>query len=214
MTNFTQTLLIAAVTILAGAFFIFRSVRRERWMRRVLSWVGIVLGVAFIAFGAMVGWAMYMERYTFMGPDQPTAEELARPAEPIAFRLLADDAEGSTAAFQGDVILVNLWATWCAPCLKEMPNIERLQATYADSGLVVVTLTKETRETALTRAQDLPASTVNGYAPDQGALPQPFRRGFRVLPTSYVIDRDGYIQEFFIGSRDYDDLAARVRPYL
>ncbi len=48
----------------------------------------------------------------------------------------------------------------------------------------------------------------------QGALPQPFRRGSRVLPTSYVIDRDGYIRDFFIGSRDYQELAARVKPYL
>lgn len=214
MTNFTQTLLVAAVTILAGAFFIFRSVRRERWTRRVLSWVGVVLGVAFMGFGALAGGAMYVERYTFMGPDEPTIEELGRPAEPFAFRLVADDADGTTARYQGNVILVNLWATWCGPCLKEMPNIEQLQATYADSGLVVVTLTKEARSTALTRVNDLPSNTVNAYAPDQGALPQPFRRGFRVLPTSYVIDRDGYIQEFFIGSREFDDLASKVRPYL
>lgn len=214
MTNFTATVLVAGGIFLAGAFFIYRSARRENWKRRVLSWIGVVLGVAFMAFGGLLGYATYRERYTFMGPDEPTIEELGRPAEPFSFRLVADDGEGSTAAYQGDVILVNLWATWCIPCIREMPDIERLQESYADSGLTVVTLTNEDRETALTRSTDLPSNTVNAYAPDQGALPQPFRRGFRALPTSYVIGRDGYIQEFFVGSREYDRLVSKVEPYL
>ncbi|MFO7893364.1 MAG: TlpA disulfide reductase family protein [Longimicrobiales bacterium] len=214
MTPLTGTLLIGGAALTIGAFVLYRSVRREGWKHRVLSWVGAIIGVAFMGFGGLLGYAAWSERHTFAGPDRPTAEELARPAEPFAYRLVADDGEGHLATYQGDVILINLWATWCGPCLKEMPYLEQLQEEYGPDGLTVVTLTKEDRTTALTQAHRLPSNTVNAHAPDQGALPQPFRRGFRALPTSYVIGRDGYIREFFIGSRQYDDLVEKVEPYL
>ena len=214
MTMFTQTLLVAAVGLLLGTFILYRSVRREGWKRRVLSWVGVVIGVVFLGFGGLLSLALYSERHTMMGPDRPTPEELARPVDAFPYRLLDGDGEGGLESHRGDVILVNLWATWCVPCIREMPYIERLQEEYADQGLTVVTLTNEDRETALTKAHLLPENTVNAYAPDQGALPQPFRRGFRKLPTSYVIDRAGYIQEFWVGSRDYEGLEAHVVGHL
>lgn len=214
MTMFTQTLLVAAAALLLGAFVLYRSVRHERWKRRVLSWVGIVIGVAFLGIGGLLGVALYAERHTMIGPDRPTPEELSHPAETFAYRLLGDDIEGRLDSHQGDVILVNLWATWCVPCLREMPYLERLQAEYADEGLTVVTLTNEERETALTKAHTLPENTVNAHIPDQGALAQPFRRGFRKLPTSYVVGRDGYIQEFWVGSRGYEALESNVVSHL
>ena len=43
----------------------------------------------------------------------------------------------------GDVVLVHVWATWCAPCLKKMPGLEALQATNRDRGLTIVNVSDE-----------------------------------------------------------------------
>lgn len=214
MNSLSGILAVSGGALLLGVLFIVRSVRRERWRRRVLSWVGVVLGTGLLGVSAVLGYVAYTERHTLGGPHRPTAEELARPVEPFGYRLLEDDSEASLTAHRGDVILVNLWATWCAPCLQEMPYLERLQETYGAQGLTVVTLTRESPDVARTMAHRLPTNTVNAYVTDLSAIPQPFPRGFRVLPTSYVIGRDGYIREFWFASRDYDRFEAKVTPYL
>ena len=214
MTSLSQVAAFSIIALTVGIYFIVRSVRREAWTRRALSWVGVVLGTIFVAFGALTAFAGWTQRHTFAGPDQPTAEELARPVPAFTYGLLDADTTGTLPLGQQKVILLNLWATWCIPCLQEMPYIQRLQEEYGPEGLVVVTLTNEDRETAMTAAQRLPPNTINAFAPDQGALPQPIRRSFRKLPTSYVIDRAGFIQEFAVGSRDYERFAALVEPYL
>lgn len=214
MNSLAGILAVSGATLLLGVVFIVRSVRRERWRRRVLSWVGVVLGTGLLGVSAVLGYVAYTERHTLGGPHRPTAEELARPVEPFGYRLLEDGSEASLAAHRGDVVLVNLWATWCAPCLQEMPYLERLQEVYDTAGFAVITLTREPADVARTMAHRLPSNAVNAYVPDLGALPEPFPRGFRVLPTSYVIGRDGYIREFWMASRDYDELEAMIVPHL
>ena len=48
--------------------------------------------------------------------------------------------------FRGKVLLVNLWATWCPPCRRELPTLNRLQDALGSRGLVVVTLSDETKD--------------------------------------------------------------------
>ena len=50
-------------------------------------------------------------------------------------------------AFRGKPLLVNLWASWCGPCLSEMPSLERVRQRFADSGLVIVAISDEPLET-------------------------------------------------------------------
>ncbi len=59
------------------------------------------------------------------------------------------DAAGKTltlARFKGKPILVNLWATWCAPCVAEMPQLDRIAASYARSGLQMIPISQDTME--------------------------------------------------------------------
>lgn len=214
MTSFTQTFLVAGTALLLGTFVLYRSVRRGEWKRRVLAWVGVVNGVAVLGIGGLLGVALHVERHTMMGPDRPTPQELARPVDAFEYRLLSDNGEGRLDSHQGEVILVNPWATWCIPCIEKMPYLDRLQAEYAEDGTDYRCPDHEVRQTAVTKAHTLPENTVNAYAPDQGALPQPFRRGFRKLPTSYVIGRDSFIREFWVGSRDGEGLESKVLPHL
>lgn len=68
---------------------------------------------------------------------QPTAE--ARPAPAISFA----DGKGKSltlADFRGKVVVLNLWATWCTPCVAEMPMLDRLQQQLGDEGVEVLAL--------------------------------------------------------------------------
>ncbi|WP_178130396.1 TlpA disulfide reductase family protein [Reyranella sp. CPCC 100927] len=62
-----------------------------------------------------------------------------KPAPPIAFKDKAD-ADATLDAFKGKVVLLNFWATWCIPCVKEMPSLDRLAAKIGNEKFVVVAL--------------------------------------------------------------------------
>ena len=62
-----------------------------------------------------------------------------RPLPALAFQDM-EGAETTLAAFTGKVVVLNLWATWCAPCREEMPSLDRLQARFEDQPVVVLAL--------------------------------------------------------------------------
>jgi len=119
-----------------------------------------------------------------------------------------DGNEWTLRALRGKVVLVNLWATWCPPCRKELPEIDRLQKAYADRGLVVVTLSDEERARLLKFSAEHPLTTLNVYASELGWL----NVGGR--PLSMVIDRGGVVRECIIGGRSYAEFEAKVAKYL
>ncbi|MBF0401146.1 MAG: TlpA family protein disulfide reductase [Magnetococcales bacterium] len=116
------------------------------------------------------------------------------------------DFEGrlhTLAHYRGKVVLVNFWATWCPPCLKEMPSMERLWQELADKGLVVL---------AINMGES--ANNVENFGFQYGLsfpllLDKEDTAGrdwlVRGLPTSYVVNREGKIVFQAIGERDWDD---------
>jgi len=71
-----------------------------------------------------------------------TVHKVPRPVANISFK---DESgrEMSLSGFQGKVVLLNLWATWCAPCRREMPDIDALQAKYGGDKFVVIALSQD-----------------------------------------------------------------------
>ncbi len=150
-----------------------------------------------------------------MGPMRPMLDQVrsiegavGRPAGDVAFRRVSDQAPGRLSEFRGKVVLVNVWATWCLPCHRELLEINRLQRAYADRGLVVVTLSNEERELLRRFAVQHPFTTLNAYASRLGWLDVPGR------PLSMVIDRNGVVRECIIGARTYAELRDKVERYL
>jgi cytochrome c biogenesis protein CcmG, thiol:disulfide interchange protein DsbE len=166
---------------------------------------------ALLVLALVLGFALFL----LNGPMRPMLAEVQRlqslvgqPAGDLAFQQVADGAPRRLWDFRGQVVVVNLWATWCPPCRAEMPDLNRLQREYQGRGLAVVTVSDEPRETIQGFAVKQPFSTTNVFAESLGWLDVPGR------PLSVVIDRDGTIREMFIGARDYGAFEAAVRPYL
>jgi cytochrome c biogenesis protein CcmG/thiol:disulfide interchange protein DsbE len=196
--------------VLVGAGIVYLLLRRRERRRKLLPWLGALAGLGVAGVGAADLAATFIAHAAI--PDPPTAEELSRPAPDFAFRLVDDDSVAHLVGLRGRIVVINLWATWCVPCVQELPDLERLQQTWSDSGVVVLRLSDESRRKLQRFARDHAMSGLNGYVPDVPALPEPFRRGFRGFPTTYLLDGDGYIRDHFIGSHTYRQLVGRLEP--
>lgn len=138
-----------------------------------------------------------------------------RPLPPIAF----SDAAGhrlSLVDFRGRAVLLNLWATWCVPCRKEMPALDRLEAKLGGPGFIVVPLAIDGAEASAV-ARFYRAVGVKRLATYlAGSRDLSSRLGVPGVPTSFLIDPEGREVARKIGPADWDSaqMIALVRRYL
>ena len=106
------------------------------------------------------------------------------------------------ASLRGKVVLLDFWATWCGPCRRELPVLQRLHQLYAAQGLAVVAVSVDDD---LSDVQGFLARSPLGFRvahdPRQVVLG---RYGGRSMPSSYLIDRHGLVRRFHGGFRDGD----------
>jgi thiol-disulfide isomerase/thioredoxin len=127
-----------------------------------------------------------------------------QPAPQVGFT----DADGkpmTLADFEGKPVLVNFWATWCQPCLKEMPSLDRLQA--ALDGRLAVAAVSEDRGGAKRVGQFVDAMALTKlkiYLDPKGDLGHAFN--VRGLPTSIVIDAKGRVVGQVEGGAEWDSV--------
>jgi thiol-disulfide isomerase/thioredoxin len=118
-------------------------------------------------------------------------------------------AEQSLSGLKGKVVLVNFWATWCAPCRKEMPSLVKLQEDYGAKGLQVVAITVDTEsfhDKVIAYAKDSKLNFPVWFG--STANMDPF--GFGVaLPSTAIVDKDGHIVDRVEGI--VDDAAIRAK---
>jgi thiol-disulfide isomerase/thioredoxin len=103
----------------------------------------------------------------------------------------ADDKPLSLADYKGKVLLVNFWATWCAPCVKEMPSLDRLQAAVGKDKLVVLPLSLDgpSRPKVAPFYEDKKLSHLGVYF-DKGRKAMQ-ALDISILPTSILVDARG-----------------------
>lgn len=178
--------------------------------------IGRLLATALLAALPMAAPAGAAEAPAFrgaIGQFTPAAEP--RPAPTLPFQ---DGAgrELTFADFRGKLVLVNLWATWCAPCVKEMPALDRLRAKMAGSDVVVLALSSD-RGGAKQVEPFLKKHGVEGlgvWVDAKGAIPRAFAA--RGLPTTILLDRRGHEIGRLEGDAEWDGEAAvaLLRHYL
>ncbi|MEQ8246648.1 MAG: TlpA disulfide reductase family protein [Alphaproteobacteria bacterium] len=108
------------------------------------------------------------------------------------------------ADFQGKVVMVNFWATWCAPCIRELPSIDRLQAELSggDFTVVAVNIDKGGKSIAGPFAERLGLRNLDLYLDAQSALARAVR--VTVMPTTIIYDRQGQERGRLEGGAEWD----------
>lgn len=123
--------------------------------------------------------------------------------------------------YRGRVIVLNLWATWCVPCLKEFPDLSKLQDRYRDRGLTIIAVSVdepdelETKVRPYVRDRAPTFSTYLRKENDLDAFVSVVDEGFAgILPTTYIIDRTGKIKKKLVGRKTYEELESLIMPLL
>lgn len=106
------------------------------------------------------------------------------------------------ASLRGKVVIVDFWASWCAPCRQEFPVLERLYRQYGSQGLAVVGVSVD-NEASNVRAflRRNTASFLIAHDPRKVAAA---RYGGTAMPSSYIIDRRGIVRHYHAGFRSGD----------
>ena len=118
------------------------------------------------------------------------------PAPALAFRS-PDGGPASLAAFRGRTVLLNLWATWCEPCKREMPALDQLQGELGGPSFEVAAINMDTRDTGKPREwlRQNGIGRLAYYADPEAKIFQELRRAGIVegLPTTLLVGPDGCI---------------------
>ena len=107
--------------------------------------------------------------------------------------------------FRGNLVLLNFWATWCAPCKKEMPSLDLLQIHEDLYNLKVfpINVGQDNFEKSSKFFSDLEIKNLKIYFDSEITLAKKF--GLRGIPTSILFNKDGYEFARIIGSIDFED---------
>ena len=153
------------------------TARGKAWVRGAV-WIAAALAVA----------AMWWTS----GSIALTPPERAPDASPLPLRTLSGEPV-SLADYRGQVVLVNLWASWCGPCRAEIPTLKRLDDEYRDRGLVVLGVNVESLPTEhvarLRRDLGISYTTLVPAGRFDGTF-----RGEGVLPQTWLVDRRGRVR--------------------
>jgi len=169
---------------------------------RAGTWV-----IAAVVIGA-VGFALW----TGSSVSDPVGRGSTAPA--FSLSALPGPGEVSLASLRGQVVLLNLWATWCEPCEREMPAMQRLYERLEPAGLHLVAVSVDDDKDAVQRFRERFHLTFQIlWDPDKRVSDayQTYR-----YPETLLIGRDGVVVERYIGPRDWDSplYEARIRRLL
>ena len=134
-------------------------------------------------------------QFVFLRPQKPA------PMTPI----LAEDGSMMVLdRYRGKVILLNLWATWCPPCIQELPALDNLQSVLGGQDFTVLALSIDEAdiEVPVSFVRDLGLKNLDVYLDFTGTTAKAFP--LYGLPITYLIDRRGLVIGYIVGAADWN----------
>jgi len=188
--------------------------KKSPWFRfRVVAYVVIAAVFAFLAYS----------------PNKSEAEEAASASSAAQLSFLGTapewelvDLEGapiSAASLKGKVVVVDFWATWCPPCVKEIPGYVSLQKQYGSDELVIVGVSLDRGKDSEDKVRAFAAKHQINYplVMGDGDIVDAFASvagPIQAIPTTFLIDREGNVVHHKVGSMETADYEQLIRAAL
>jgi len=166
---------------------------RRQWLQ-----VAAVAGVAGAAAAAGVGWQVWQQQQAALAPaGPPWSERFPTP----------EGGELVMASMLGRPLVLNFWATWCPPCIKELPDLDRFHREWSPKGWQVVGLAVDNLRAVKEFLQRQPLGFAVGMAGLEGtALSRQLGNEQGALPFTAVFDARGTMVRRKLGQTTYDEL--------
>lgn len=136
---------------------------------------------------------------------------LPRPAPAVVVETL-EGTDRSLGDFRGKTVLLDFWATWCKPCVELMPQLQRLQDTYADKGLVVVGVSIDEGEDRVKKIEKFLRKVGVTYPILSDAKQNPAWHQFKVkaIPAVFLIDENGQVVAQWTGKIEHQEIEGEI----
>lgn len=177
----------------------------------------VLLAAASAGLGLLLSFAMKPTPHAIPTASKPPVQTLAIGDQREDVRL--PDRDGQPRAlseWDGKIVLLNFWASWCGPCREEMPLLDRARTRHASRNFEVIGIAAEEAAPALAFLNDFPvAYPILINAPSDGIdVSLRFGNTRNVLPYNVLIGRDGRILSTKIGNFSEEQLENWIAPHL
>ena len=180
--------------------------------------IALMLGAGALGFGI----------YQVLGNDEDTEEPLPEAAEEARDQAAAQDLAATLPEFsmpdvdgeerdigewQDDILVINFWGTWCAPCREEVPLLIDIQEEYADQNLTVLGIALDEPDAVREFAEEFGINypLLVGENETLEVMEQ-FGSGNLGMPHTFVTDRDGNVVNFHMGLIEPEDVDGLLAP--
>jgi thiol-disulfide isomerase/thioredoxin len=122
-----------------------------------------------------------------------TSGKVGGPMPSVVVKRFEGGGKIDLGALQGKVVLVDIWASWCAPCMEEMPLLDEMAGRLKQKGVQIIAVSvDEDKDSAQTFLSSRPSWSLTVAHDPKGRLPEALRPG--KMPSSYVVDAEGIIR--------------------
>ena len=186
-------------------------------MKKKTSIKFILAAVILLTLSVGAGLSLFYNGYVAIAGSQDQSLErlltnmgilkTANMSRPVEIQL--KDVFGNTirlADFRGKVVFLNFWATWCPPCIIEMPPMEKLHRRYKDKDFAMVAINLQETDAQVKSFFDRYKLSFTALLDSNGEVATWF--GVASLPTTFVLDKEGRIIGSALGPREWDSQAS------
>jgi peroxiredoxin len=145
----------------------------------------------------------------FLSTSPPVAAlEAGDRAPEFALPALSGGGRVGLSEYRGKIVYLDFWASWCAPCLKAVPAIEKIRSEFPADTFQIVAINLDRKKRKALRFLDKHPIGYPSASDPEGRLPELF--GVETMPTSYLIDANGVIRYVHRGFKAGDASALRL----
>jgi cytochrome c biogenesis protein CcmG/thiol:disulfide interchange protein DsbE len=166
----------------------------------------IVLVVALLVALLAAGKSLLRNELSPVGVGAEAPDFAVMTLDSVAKRKTLDD-------YRGDVVMINIWATWCAPCRIEMPAIEQLHRAYGQKGLKIIAVSvdepgSQPQIRSFVKEYGLTFEVLHDPGGQEGKVSRDYQTtGY---PETVIIGRDGIIRKKLLGAHDWNSVENRA----